>query len=74
MFFTTKEALTGDDTDTDIDIYERSGMATTRISSGPLGGNGPFYADFRGSSADGSSVFFDTAEKLTGDDVIPGRP
>jgi hypothetical protein len=68
VFFSTKESLTADDTDSDIDIYERSATGTTRVSVGPLGGNGAFYADFRGASLDGSVIFFDTAEKLTGDD------
>src|SRR5207245_2153745 len=36
---------------------------------GPNGGNGPFPADYAGSSADGSHVFFHTNEQLTSDDT-----
>ena len=53
-----------DDTDSSQDIYQRSGSTTTLISIGPNGGNGAFAASFDGSSADGTRVFFSTAEKL----------
>ena len=41
------------DTDTAIDVYERSGGQTTLVSTGPTGGNGTFHAFFAGASADG---------------------
>ncbi len=68
VYFQTSERLTADDTDTRIDVYERSGGATILVSTGAIGGNGGFNAFFAGSSADGSKVFFGTAEKLTGSD------
>ena len=64
VFFTTNESLDAGDTDTFPDIYERSGSTTTRITTGPSGGNGNFYVFFRGASADGTRVFFTTNESL----------
>jgi hypothetical protein len=69
VFFDTDESLTSDDTDSQVDIYQRSGGTTTRVSTSSLGGNGAFGAVFDGISVDGSHVFFDTAEALTGDDI-----
>jgi hypothetical protein len=65
VFFTTTEKLvTATDRDTSFDIYQRAGNVTTLISTGPSGGNGPNSTAFRGASADGSRVFFQTDEKL----------
>ncbi len=64
VFFRTAEPLEPGDTDSSADIYERSGSTTTRISTGSIGGNGAFGPSFNGSSADGSRVFFTTAEPL----------
>ncbi len=69
IFFDTVEALTADDTDGEEDIYERAGGMTTRISTGPSGGNGAFGTDVDGVSADGARVFFNTEEPLTADDT-----
>jgi hypothetical protein len=68
-FFTTTEALTPDDTDTRSDVYERRGSTTTRISTGPNGGNGDFDAYMSYVSKDGRRAFFSTAEPLTADDT-----
>ena len=68
-FFQTNEQLTSADTDSAQDVYQSSGGTTTLISTGPNGGNGPFPADYAGSSADGSHVFFHTNEQLTSDDT-----
>jgi hypothetical protein len=64
VFFGTAEKLDPSDTDTQTDIYERTGGTTTRVSTGPNGGNGAFPAFFDGTSIGGSRVFFHTAEKL----------
>ena len=60
VFFETVESLVSADTDTFIDVYERAGGQTTLVSTGPNGGNGDFDANFRGASADGTRVFFET--------------
>jgi hypothetical protein len=64
VFFTTGESLVAGDTDASTDIYERFGAATTHVSIGPSGGNGAVSATFAAASADGSRVFFTTAEVL----------
>ena len=69
MFFETSEALTASDTDSALDIYERSGGATTLVSTGPSGGNGPSDAIFQAVSADGSRIVFSTVESLVGADT-----
>jgi hypothetical protein len=69
VFFRTEEVLAPTDTDTSFDIYERAGSTTTQLSIGPAGGNGPFQAIYRGASADGSRVFFETGEPLVASDT-----
>jgi hypothetical protein len=69
VFFQTEERLTSADTDSEADVYERSGGTTTLLSTGSSGGNGAFGSSFKGSSADGSRVFFETDERLTGADT-----
>ncbi len=69
VFFETAEHLTAADTDSSIDVYERSGGATTLVSTGPAGGNGAPDAHFKEVSEGGSRVFFQTAERLTGADT-----
>jgi hypothetical protein len=69
VFFETDEQLVPADTDNSTDIYERSGGTTTLISTGPSGGNGGFTPVFDGNSADGTHVFFDTAEPLVSGDT-----
>jgi hypothetical protein len=68
VFFGTSEQLVAADTDTSLDVYERSGGTTTLISTGPDGGNGAFAAFFDGASTDGTKVFFHTNESLISDD------
>jgi Tol biopolymer transport system component len=69
-FFTTTESLTADDTDASIDVYERTGNTTTRVSTGPAGGNAAVdaFGLQTGISADGSRVVFTTSEVLTPND------
>ena len=53
------------------DIYERFDGSTTLISTGPAGGNGPFYpfpTYHAETSADATHVFFVTEEQLTSND------
>lgn len=68
-FFHTSERLTAGDTDSQADVYERSGGATSLVSIGSSGGNGAFPAFFDGASADGTRVFFDTDERLVPSDT-----
>lgn len=69
VFFTTQEQLSPSDTDTNYDVYERSGGVTTLVSAGAINGNGAFDADFSGVSGDGLHVLFQTAEKLVSADT-----
>jgi hypothetical protein len=64
VLFTTDEPLTSDDEDLFHDLYKREGSTTTRLSTGPSGGNGPFNVGFAGASNDGSHVFVVTEEPL----------
>jgi hypothetical protein len=65
VFIETQDRLTADDTDSEADIYERAGGATTLLSTGPAGGNGPFGSSFKGNSSNGARVVFETDEQLT---------
>ena len=69
VFFTTREPLVASDTDSAIDIYDRSGSTTTLVSTGPSGGNGDFDVVYKGISRDGSHVFFETGEQLVSQDT-----
>jgi Tol biopolymer transport system component len=68
VYFTTVEALLGEDEDTKADVYLRSGGETMLVSTGSVGGNGEFSAGLDGISADGSMAFFVTRERLAADD------
>lgn len=74
-FFTTTEQLVPGDTDTRVDVYERSydsaleRYVTREISTGPIGGNDAFVAIFDGTSDDGTKAFFSTKESLVAADV-----
>jgi hypothetical protein len=69
IFFETDEALVPGDTDESEDVYQWSNGVTKRLSLGPDGGNGDFFADYYGQSVDGTKVFFSTAEKLLAADT-----
>lgn len=74
VFLQTTQKLTAGDTDTDrADVYERAGGVTTLVSQ-PTGVADPDSSQvaFSGASADGSRVFFETAQKLTADDGDSG--
>jgi Tol biopolymer transport system component len=68
VYFSTAEALLGEDEDANADIYLRSGTETALVSTGTIGGNGAFSAGLFGVSADGSMGFFVTRERLAADD------
>ena len=69
VFFHTDEALAGGDSDGITDVYEHSGGTTTRVSTGPINGNGAFIPIWKGVSQDGSLAFFQTNEQLTTSDT-----
>jgi hypothetical protein len=69
IFFGSSEQLVPSDTDDSFDLYQRSQGVTRRVSVGAVNGNGEFPAIFRGASADGSDVIFDTREQLTSGDT-----
>jgi hypothetical protein len=72
VFFVTNEPLVSSDTDTHSDVYERSGGITTRISRGPSdSGSAGAFMNAGAISADGSHVFFQTAESLVPGDTDP---
>ena len=69
IFFRTSEPLVAGDTDTALDVYERSGGVTTQVTAGAVNGNGPNAATLSGWSSDGTIVFFRSQEQLTADDT-----
>ncbi len=69
VFFETNERISAADTDKSQDVYDWSGGVATRVSTGLGGGNGEPNARFAGSSADGATVFFLTAERLAAADT-----
>ncbi len=73
MFFQTAEPLVDADTDSQMDVYERTGSTTTLVSTGPSGGNGSLPATYDGCSADGTKVFFSTEEPLVSADSGSGE-
>ena len=66
VFFETNESLVSGDVDTAADVYERAGTSTALVSAGGVASNAANYA---GSSADGSKVFFETDESLDAGDL-----
>jgi hypothetical protein len=72
IVFSTSEVLASGDTDTRRDLYDRSGGTTTRVSTGPSGGNGAYNAFFEGVSDDGSKVWFTSREPLVASDTDGG--
>ena len=69
VYFTTPEQLVVADTDSAPDLYERFAGTTSILSLGTFGGNNTGTAQYGGSSADGTRVFFATSDQLTSDDL-----
>jgi hypothetical protein len=69
VFFGTAESLVAADTDGMPDIYERAGGATNLISTGPASLNAELPVTYDAASADGTRVFFETAEPLVAADT-----
>jgi Tol biopolymer transport system component len=76
VFFSTTERMVNGDADSFLDVFERAKDAsaggeyvTREVSIGPMGGNDAYPAFFKGSSADGSKVFFTTEEPLVPEDT-----
>jgi hypothetical protein len=65
IVFRTPERLTAGDTDSEFDLYARSGGQTVKVSPG----NGPYEARISGVSSDGGTVVFTTQDRLTADDT-----
>jgi hypothetical protein len=69
VFFQSAEQLVAADTDAATDVYQRAARTTTLLSTGGTGGNANLPASFRGSSVDGTRVFFHTEEPLVQGDT-----
>ena len=73
VFTQTRAQLAPGDEDNRQDVYEWSAADETStplsVGSGSEKGNGPNDAVFSGASSDGSKVFFETREKLSGEDI-----
>jgi hypothetical protein len=69
VFLDTTEALVPQDTDSSYDVYQWAGGHVTLLSTGPNGGNGAFFAAYRGATPDGSHVYFETNESLVSADT-----
>lgn len=64
VFFETNERISGEDKDSSQDVYGWSGGTPVLESIGPDGGNGSSIVTYSGTSGDGSTVYFQTNEKL----------
>jgi hypothetical protein len=70
VFFFTDEQLASTDTDSSVDLYERSNGTTTQVSQGAINGNGANAINVGVfTSQDGSKVFFTTSEQLAATDT-----
>ena len=73
VFFGSRENLTLDDADGRFDVFEWSNGITTRLSLGPIGGNGPQDIISAHVSGDGTAAVFQTAEQLVSEDMDTER-
>jgi hypothetical protein len=65
VFFETNEQLSAGDSDSFQDVYDWSGGASAALAStGPDGGNGEAIVTYAGTTPTGSTVYFETGEKL----------
>jgi agmatine/peptidylarginine deiminase len=68
-FIRTAEPLVSADTDSSVDLYERTGSGMALASTGPAGGNGAFGANFATTVQSGQTLFFQTEEQLVAADT-----
>src|SRR3954451_12213074 len=73
LFDRTDEAVTADDVDGGYrDVYQYANGQTALVSVADGFDQGPNDSDFQKASADGSVVYFTTADQLTGEDTDGG--
>jgi hypothetical protein len=73
LFYRTDESVTGDDVDGGYrDVYQYANGQTALVSVADGFDQGPNDSDFQKASADGSVVYFTTADQLTDDDTDGG--
>ena len=65
IFFGTSEKLSGADTDTQFDLYDRFGGTTALVSPG----TGNFFSQLGAITPDAGRIFFSTNERLVGADT-----
>ena len=65
----TRESLVPEDTDINLDVYERTAGETILVSVGPNGGNGPAQSLFGGVSKDNQHALVHTTEPLDAADT-----
>jgi hypothetical protein len=73
VWFETREQLVSADTDTAIDVYERSGGVTTLVSQGTGNFNTSIDSFFLADSTDGTKVFISSYDKLAATDTDSTR-
>ncbi|HET9162476.1 MAG TPA: hypothetical protein VFN89_03390 [Solirubrobacterales bacterium] len=73
VFYVTSQQVEPADSDAEPDIYEWDGGAASRVSSGPLGGNGNHVPHLSGVFGEGEFAFFATDERLTEGDNFLGE-
>jgi hypothetical protein len=69
VVFTTNRRLVAADTDSSVDVYERSAGTDMLISRGSINGNGPHDATYIDASSDLSKIAFATDEQLSSADT-----
>src|SRR4051812_8023911 len=73
LFYRTDESVTGDDVDGGYrDVYQYTNGQTALVSVADGFDQGPNDSDFQKASADGSVVYFTTADQLSDDDTDGG--
>jgi hypothetical protein len=73
LFYRTDESVTGDDVDGGYrDVYQYANGQTALVSVADGFDQGPNTSDFQKASADGSVVYFTTADQLTDEDTDGG--
>jgi hypothetical protein len=74
MWFTTYQRWAATDTDQNMDVYERTTAGgVVHVSRDPTGVESGIDATFAGATADGSRVFFRTAESMAATDLDTAR-